>query len=189
MKKSILFAMFIGGVVAANAQTTPGSLTTEATLNVRLYPIQTIEINNTLNNTVNLDYKTADDYKNGVDAIQPNHLKVYSTGGFFVTVKSGATLGSTGITETIAANDIEVTASAGTEKPLSGATYEQAVKLTQTAKQLFSSTTGGNNSTFNIKYSTKTSGTATSDKYLNLYKNAQNPTIYTTKVLYTIAAQ
>ncbi|MEG0529562.1 MAG: hypothetical protein RR578_04425, partial [Bacilli bacterium] len=46
----------------------------QATLNVKLYPIQTIVIGG--NNTVNLEYKTKDNYLNGVTSDMKDHLVV-----------------------------------------------------------------------------------------------------------------
>lgn len=189
MKKSILFAMFLGSVFAANAQTTPGSLTTAATLNVRLYPIQTITINNTSGNEVNLDYKTADDYDEGVEVNQVDHLKIYSTGAFAVDVNSTtSTLTSTTLgSDPIDVEDITITATEGTN-PLVNADYSPGpVALGQAPVRLFSSKTGGNGSTVNVKYSTV--GNHAPDAYLNKHVNGQNATVYKTEVVYTIAAQ
>ena len=55
---------FILTIVAAMFSTKSFAQTAQANLNVKLHPIQTIVIGG--ENTVNLEYKTKDDYLNGV---------------------------------------------------------------------------------------------------------------------------
>ncbi|MDQ0477955.1 hypothetical protein [Chryseobacterium sp. MDT2-18] len=183
MKKGILFAMFLGGLFAANAQTATAQ--TSTTLNVRLHPIQTIVVN-PAQNEVNLDYVTAADYAKGVSSDQENHLVIYSTGAFAVTVNSltDQLTNSAFAGDNINSSDITITPSAGTSKPLAGATVTPAA-LSSTAKEVISSSIGANNATFNINYSAK----GDNDSYINKYHNVQNPTVYTTVVTYTIAAK
>lgn len=57
------------------------------TLNVNLYPIQTLLVN-TAQKEVNLEYNTREDYRNGVVSEQQDHLTIYSTGGFQVKVSA-----------------------------------------------------------------------------------------------------
>lgn len=57
------------------------------TLNVNLYPIQTLLVN-TAQKEVNLEYNTREDYRNGVVSEQQDHLIIYSTGGFQVKVSA-----------------------------------------------------------------------------------------------------
>lgn len=181
MKKSI----FIFSVIATSfSLTVNAQATSEATLNVNLYPIQTIVVN-PAQSTVNLDYKTTTDYANGVNSDQEDHLKVYSTGAFTVTVNSSTNqlTNSTFAADNINSQDITITPSAGTTKPLTGADLTVA-NLSTTAKEIISSDLGANNATFNINYSAKGS-----DAYINKYHKAQSPTVYTTKVIYTIAAK
>ncbi len=160
----------------------------QATVNVNLYPIQTIIVNAT-NATVDLDYITAADYNDGVDATIVDHLSIYSTGAFAVKIKSDlATLESTnaGITENIASSDILVTASAGTAaNTITGATYQGAVALTTTPQELFESATGGVNKSFTVNYAAK----GAANTYVNKYFNVENPTVYTTTVTYSIEAR
>ncbi len=186
MKKSILFAMFVGGVFVANAQLTP-TATGSVTLNVNLYPIQHIEVN-TLQSDVNLDYKNAEDYKDGVDVTLDDHLKIYSTGPFAVTVKSTTDKlkGIAGNSEEIDAANIKILASAGKTKALANTQYASAVSLSQGGAELFSnSQTGGNMNTFNVNYKAQ----HVEDLYMNKYKKGSTPTVYTTNVTYTIAVK
>lgn len=180
MKKLILTLGVIGGLFTAKSQTK----TDEAVLNVRLYPLQTIFVN-TAQKEVNLDYTNTSDYANGVAVDQKNHLTVYSTGAFNVTVNSKTDkLTTTAGSQVIEAADITVTPSEGSANALSGATFTP-VKLSTTPTTFISSTTGGVNKNFNVNYAAK----GDMDKYVNKYYNSQNPTVYTTQVVYTIAAQ
>src|SRR5690606_10990973 len=117
-KKGILFIGLLGGLFAANAQ---DSKTGEVTLNVNLYPLQSIVIN-AGQQTVDLDYITAANYENGVNKDQANHLKVFSTGAFEVNVNSKTDKLTSG-TDTIDASDITIAPSAGLVGNLSGLSY------------------------------------------------------------------
>ncbi|MCQ4036121.1 hypothetical protein [Kaistella montana] len=185
MKKSI----FIFSVIATLfSLTVNAQATSVATLNVNLYPIQTIVVNPT-QTTVNLDYKTTSDYANGVNLDQKDHLEVYSTGAFAVSVKSSSTqlTNSTFSADNINSSDITITPKPGTTNPLTGATLtpKQLSTSTTVGQEIISSDLGANNATFNINYAAK----GDSDNYINKYHNAQNPTVYTTTVTYTIAAK
>lgn len=151
------------------------------TLNVNLYPVQTIELNSSQSN-VNLDYKTNEDYKNGVQITEDNHLKVYSTGGFSIKVKSlQPNLTSTSENGTsIETSDIVVTAMKGSVNGMESFVATPVV-LSTSDTPLITSDTGANNKTFNINYSAKGG-----DKYINKYFKNQSPTVYTTQVFYSI---
>src|SRR5690554_8136294 len=99
MKKIILSSMMIAFGIAAQAQS-------NVTLNVKLNPIQTLVVN-PAQETVELEYSSKDDYANGVTSgALTDHLSVFSTGGFAVTVKSA----DTHLTNTVASGahgDIE----------------------------------------------------------------------------------
>jgi len=148
------------------------------TFNIRLHPIQTIEVT-PLQKVVNLDYMTKEDYEKGVDVDQPDHLRVYSTGGFAVRVESGTPIRKSGSTEEIDISDIVITPSAGsTEKP--DADYPE-VNLTPIPQELISSATGGVNRKFNINY--RAAGV---NKYVKKYVNLENPTVYSGTITYSI---
>ena len=185
MKKLAFFLTIFCGLVSgtAFAQEGVGPKTATATLNVKLLPIQTIVIGG--DNTVNLVYKTKEDYYNGVTANMNDHLIVYSTGGFAVKVKSdhkNLVFTKDGKTNTIAVNTINLVATLGKGNE-SESTFS-AVTLDKSDKNLISSTVGGTNLKFNVAYSGK-GGNA----YVNKYNNVENPTVYTTTVTYTIEAQ
>ncbi|MBW8362922.1 MAG: hypothetical protein K0M56_12150 [Kaistella sp.] len=178
MKKKTLFLNLAFAFFSATAAAQNSS---EVSLNISLYPIQTIVVN-TGTNTADLDYITQDDYKNGVNVTKEDHLKIYSTGGFTVRVKTiSPTLTNTlNNGSSIDAGDITVTVSKGTTNGIEGLAYN-SVPLSTADTELISSPFGGNNKTFNINYAAKGD-----DKYLNKYVKAQSPTVYTTQVVYSI---
>ena len=170
-----VFCALISGVSFAQAT---------ATLNVKLYPIQTILIGG--DNTVNLEYKTKDDYQNGVTANMKDHLVVYSTGGFAVNVKSeneDLIYTKDGLTSKIAANTINLQATLGTGNVLNSSSFSKVV-LDKSDKNLISSTVGGTDLKLNVAYNGKGN-----NDYVNKYYNVENPNVYTTTVTYTIEAQ
>src|SRR5690606_41588255 len=83
MKKMLIAAIAVLGItVTSQAQTT-------VTLNVKLKPIQTLVVN-PAQSQVDLNYSSTEDYLNGVVSMQEDHLKIYSTGGFQVKVRSAS---------------------------------------------------------------------------------------------------
>ena len=176
MKKIIITSIAILGVGAVKAQ--------NATLNVRLKPIQTLVVNNA-QKIVNLDYVTKADYANGVSSLNGDHLNIFSTGGFQVKVKSGnsALQNTNNGNKVIDANTIQIIATAGSDA-VDGAQYAQNVQLSNNETMIVSSSTGGVDKKINIEY--KGAGQNT---YLNNYIAGQDPTVYTTELTYTIISQ
>ncbi|AZA60394.1 MULTISPECIES: hypothetical protein [Chryseobacterium] len=173
MKQFLLSAAGLLAFATASAQ--------NVTLNVRLKPIQTLVVN-TSQKVVNLEYVTKDDYQNGVTSENPDHLNIYSTGGFQVKVKaSNAAMQNGG--KSIATNTILIKASAGSDV-LNGAQYSQDVQLSGSESTLVTSTSGGVNKKINIAY--KGAG---ANAYINNYIAGQDPTLYTTELTYTIVSQ
>lgn len=149
MKKSILFAMFFGGVFAANAQTntTAGPASANVTLNVNLSPLQSIVVNSKV---VDLNYVDSENYQQGVSATQAGHLTVFSTGDFKVSVMSNATeLTSTnGGTSPIDRGDIKIKATSvtgGTGTALTFTAAQTAVGLTGAPVEIGTGTAGTGN--------------------------------------------
>jgi len=173
MKQFLLSAAGLLAFATANAQ--------NVTLNVRLKPIQTLVVNSS-QKVVNLDYATTDDYANGVTSVNPDHLNIYSTGGFQVKVKSANAAMQNG-GKNIQANTIQIKATAGSEA-VNGAQYSQNVQLSANETTLVTSTNGGVNKKISIEY--KGAG---ANAYLDNYIAGQNPTLYTTELTYTIVSQ
>ncbi|MFV0176584.1 MULTISPECIES: hypothetical protein [unclassified Empedobacter] len=182
MKKLAFFLTIFCGLVSGMAL---AQKTASATLNVKLYPIQTILIEG--ENIVNLEYKSEKDYLNGVTANMNNHLSVYSTGGFAVKVKSDNEnleyTSTDGKDHKIALSTINLQASLGTGNPLNSPSF-RSVDLTNTDKRLISSTVGGTDLKFNVAYKGRGN-----NAYLNKYYSVETPNTYTTTLTYTIEAQ
>ncbi|NRT13141.1 hypothetical protein [Flavobacterium sp. 14A] len=172
MKNLIIASFIVLGLSTVQAQ--------NVTLNVKLRPIQTLVIN-TAQRSVDLEYASKDDYKNGVTSTNTDHLNIYSTGGFEVKVKS-ATASMTNGGKTINTNSIQLTPTAGTAA-LTGATYT-ALNLSADDKVLVTSTTGGVDKKISVAY--KGAG---ADAYLDNYIAGQTPTVYTTELTYTIVSK
>lgn len=183
MKKVVIASLVMLMGITTQAQTN----TDNATLNVRLNPIQTLVVN-PAQETVNLDYTTTNHYSTGVSSKQENHLNVFSTGGFEVKVKSSSaelTNASTaGPNGNINASTIQIVASQGKEQALANADYKSAVTLSTTEGVLVSSTKGARDKNIDIEY--KAAG---NDAYLDHYVANQTPTVFSTSVIYTIYAK
>lgn len=150
------------------------------TLNVKLSPIQTLTINDD-SRIVNLEYKTKEDYADGVSVVKADHIKIYSTGGFEIKVKSDGPL--VGTDDNINVSDIKITATKGTTNSLDPKFFDETALTVGQGATILTSGVGGVDQTFNVKYAA-----AGDNKYLNLYKG-ENPTVFTATVTYTILAQ
>jgi len=148
-------------------------------LNIVLKPIQTIIVN--YQQEVNLAYNTIDNYEEGVSTTIKDHLKIFSTGGFEVKVKSDSDL-SNGDGSNIESSDIEILAEKGTDNEVVNSVAGPVVL--GEPKTLINSNSGGRDLMYNITYNNESGG---KDKYINLYKNGANT--YSTQITYTIAAK
>ena len=184
MKKSIFITVL--SVFAIIFSSSAQQNTDNVTLNIKLHPIHTLVINSAQDHkTVDLEYKSKEDYSNGVNAVRANHLTVYSTGGYEIKVKSsGSELlnNKPGARGNIDASTVNITASNGS-KAQEGASYSTQA-LSATEGTIVSASTGGIDNNYNIEYRGK-NGNA----YLNHYVAGQNPTVYTTTVTYTIISR
>ncbi len=187
MKKFIqITAIMLSAVVVSNfaqAQTKEG-----VELSVIMKPIQILTINNT--GGVNLTYITKTDYDEGVTSDQKDHLTVYSTGGFNVTVESkDITLKNRNVNndETLASSGILITAALGTTNGFANVTkLGSGIPLNTTAKEIISNNKGGVDRNFDIIYKGRGG-----DAYVNKFFAADGgeESVYNTTVTYTIAAQ
>ena len=191
MKKLILFAAILFAGVSVVKADEPVTTTTAATtkdkttFNLNLYPIQSIMVN-TAHISVEMNYKTVDDYVNGVtDVEMADHLTVFSVGGFKVSVNSEAdNLENSTTSSKISASSIKLNVANGTTNPFT-ANYEADVALTKAPQQLFSSTTGTINSSFNVTFKGLGGNDFAKPEYFQLNGN---PTVHTTTVTYEITA-
>lgn len=172
--------MFIKNVIAIFALNFFGFSTqaqNSVTLNINLYPIQTLVVN-AEQKSVDLTYNTRDDYKNGVVSEQKDHLTIYSTGGFQVKVNAVATSATNEIVENIA-----VLPSSGS-KPLKNADVVYTQKnISEVAQPIILATKGAMNKNVNISY--KGAG----NDALVGFTNGKSPANHSYTIVYTIVSQ
>lgn len=177
-KELIITAAFSAFSMAAFAQTSD-----QVTLNINLYPIQTLEINSQ-QKVVNLDYISEQDYEKGVEMDQPDHINTFSTGGFTIRVNSTHQILSLTEGESIPSSDITITPLPGAANPLQSASFN-SVDLSSEPSVIITNDTGGINNTFGINYKAKGN-----NAYLSKYSNAiAGPTQYTTQIVYSMEAR
>ena len=176
----LLILSSILGVSALYAQ----SKSATTTLNIKLQPIQTIIVNG--NQTeVDIVYNTKNKYNNGVSVTEKDHLQVFSTGGFTVSVKSGGDFINTK-GGSIDAKDVLVSATEGTKSNEGSTEYAPATGLKTSSNNLITSNQGGRDLTFNVTYN---NAAGKSDNYINKYfAKDGTESVYTAIVTYTIAA-
>lgn len=83
MKNSLIILAFIMFAGISVFSQTSGTVN----INITLHPIQILKIN-PAQTEVALNYTDEDDYKNGVRNLQENHLTIYSSSGYEVSVFS-----------------------------------------------------------------------------------------------------
>lgn len=177
---SVLF--IISSVLGVNAVYSAGPTEANVTLNIKLNPIQTITVNPDADHKkVELIYTTEDDYNDGVIVVRTKHLKVFSTGGFQVKVKSGEFLSNGIATSNIAASDVTVKATASGHTIVNSVSEPVALG---TEKPFITSTQGGRSLEYDVTYNNEL---GKNDAYINHYQLKGNNT-FTTTVTYTIAA-
>jgi hypothetical protein len=152
------------------------------TLNIRLFPVQIIEVNPS-QEIIYLDYETTADYANGVQFEQPDHLSMYSTGGFVVKVSSIDVNMTAENGQVIPISDIIITPKQGVLNPLIGAAFSPAT-LSSEATTIITNNTGGMNKSFGIHYQTKGN-----NEYVDKYVDTGKPTVFSTNIVYAIEAR
>lgn len=181
-------ALIICGMVcvsSANANTSSGGTSARSepvTVNIKFTPIQSITVNPD-QSKVNLEYNSVNDYELGVSQKKENHLTVFSTGGFVVSVKSDGNFkkqGGSGASS-IDASDVRIEAERGSETELGNFT---SVTLSESEKALITSAKGGNKLNYNITYNNKAGANY---KYIDMYFDDDATSVYTATVTYTIA--
>lgn len=154
----------------------------DVTLNIRLFPIQIIEVNPS-QDILYLDYVTSADYANGVQLDQPDHLNMFSTGGFVVKVSSIKANMTAENGEFIPVSDIMITPKVGIQNPLVGAVFSPTT-LSSEAATIITNNTGGINKTFGIHYQAKGN-----NEYVDKYVDSGNPMLFSTNIVYSIEAR
>ncbi|MDD4009176.1 MAG: hypothetical protein PHQ67_05115 [Fermentimonas sp.] len=155
------------------------------TLKIKLQPIQTILVNPG-QTTVEFLYASTDNYSAGVTESRGDHLTVFSTGGFEVSVKANSdNFTRIGGTETIPVSDVKVTASNG--EKVNGAETFSDIVLSTSAGTVIGAGKGGRDLTYNVSYDNSAGG---ADKYIDNYIATDGTeSVYTAEITYTIAAK
>lgn len=157
------------------------SLNTQAqnsvSLNVNLYPIQSIVINPNQQDVV-LNYITKEDYNKGVQSEQTDHLIIYSTGGFQIRVNS-----IVNSSKNPPLNSLSIAPSPGSKPIPSNNVSYTSKNLSELEQSIITSTTGGIDRNFNISY--KGAG---NDMYIEYYDSSTTPKNYTYNIVYTIVS-
>ena len=164
------------------------STSDQVVLNLKFKPVQSITVA-TNQKTIDFVYANQDNYDIGVTkAPQEKHLKVFSSGGFDISVKAdNENFTSTNTELIIPVSHITVKAlkNAGNTKE----TYTFTPKaLSATAQTIISSTGGGRNLEFDVEYD-NTMDVNNEDYFaLGYNKNylTDDATVFTTNLTYTI---
>lgn len=174
-------AFIICGMVCVNSVKAQDVVT----VNLKFKPVQSIVVNSN-SKTVDLEYATKENYRDGVYKTIADHLTVFSTGGFEVSVnaenenfvRTGAGGG------TISVSHVILSAEEGSTSNPEFTSNNVTLSTTPTA--LITSTAGGNELKYSVTYDNRTEG---SDyKYINKYIHSDTPeSVYTAQVTYTIA--
>jgi hypothetical protein len=180
-------ALVICGMVCVNSVKAEGTPTNsdQVTVNIKFQPIQSIVVN-PVPETVDLVYATKEDYNNGVYKTIADHLTVFSTGGFVVSVKADNENFVRTNGGTIPVNHVILSAEEGSTTNPEFTSGEVALSTTSTA--LITSTGGGNELKYSVTYDNRTEGSGY--KYIDKYIHPDNQeSVYTAQVTYTIATK
>jgi hypothetical protein len=181
-------ACIISGLVCVNSVKAEGGPTNtdNVTVNIKFSPIQSIVVTSAQKN-VDILYASTDHYNNGVSVTKDDHLTVFSTGGFQVSV------GTTTANFTRAgAGGGDIPVADVTVKAANGSTTNPEptfadVALSTTPAALITTTKGGRDLKYSVTYDNTEGG---SDKYIDKYISSDGTeSVYTATVTYTIAAQ
>lgn len=186
IKKIITVTLFlIGGLtLTATVRAEGGGVLTKndaVTVNIKFQPIQSITVNSG-QKVVDIVYETKEDYNKGVSVTKDDHLTLFSTGGFVVSVASdGDFIKHEGKGASfISAKDVVIEAAIGSNTTIG--TFTKA-PLSTGGETLISADKGGSSLKYNITYN-NTAGA--NDRYINHYFHDDAESVYTAKVTYTI---
>ncbi len=181
--------LFVGALIAASlfsVNSVMAQATDNVVVNLKFQPIQSIVVTSGAEG-VNLVYANKTDYSNGKSETVSDHLEIFSTGGFVVTVKAETDFTSTSTgAVAIPASHVKVTAANGTGNTKEYGAGLPEVTLSSTEAQNFiASETGGTGLKFDVSYNNVGgANNAYIDKYI--HPNVTE-TVYAATVTYTIA--
>ena len=189
----LIVALFsVNGVMAQVQDYTTNATTTSAVkVSLIFNPIQSIQVNPD-QKEINFEYSTPNDYTQGIDEksqLKEDHLTVYHSGPFNVTITSTNFVNTNNSTDIITGDHVLVSAVIGkSSTDFQGTiTPATAVSLNQNAagSQFIASDNGAMGLTFDVLYDHSNANIA---DYLKRNLNNKKTT-YQATVTYTIAAQ
>lgn len=179
-------ALIICGLVCVNsvkAEGTP-STTDNVTLNIKFKSVQSITVT-AAQKPVDLEYYSLENYRDGVSKTLNDHLTVFSTGGFVVSVSTESANFERATGGSIPVGDVTVTAENGSTSAANPSFTPVDVTLSTTPTALITTTAGGNELKYDITYNNADAGGAYN--YINKYRHDDATSVYTATVTYTIA--
>lgn len=196
-KISIAIVVFFVAVIGAKAQTAAPS--TKVQLNVILTPMLSLEIgqhdqgaNGDYADVVNLEYKTAKDYNDGVSKTLAGHLKATSIGSGFKVYASASSSNLnrvSGGNEQLTGDLVTVKVGSGQAKVIRDMGNKAGKVGTNAEDMGFGFQTGSTGSVIAKELDVTYAGASLKDK-LDLLKNNNGQKVtYTVDVLYSIIAQ
>lgn len=156
------------------------------TVNIRFLPIQTITVQPSQKVT-DLLYATPEDYENGVSVTQDDHLTIFSSGGFQVSVTADdADFTRSGGSETIPLSEVIIRAADGSYSGPRARYTETA--LSTTPVPIIEAEDGGRDLKYNITYDNRIAGS--SQKYIDKYVKSDGvETVFSANITYTITTR
>ena len=182
--------LFAGALIAAslfsvNSVMAQATASDNVTVNLKFKPVMSITVDGS---DVTLSYDEVADYANGLttEAI-PNHIKIYSTGGFEVKVKAEGNFTRTAGGE-IPVGEVLIVATGGTgASDNSEYAEKKSLNTTEGGETLVTKATGGVDINYNVEYDN--TAAAKDNKYIDKYIAGDTGSVYSTTVTYFIAAK
>lgn len=170
----ILFTFVMFAVLSSAFSQTSGSVA----INISLHPIQILKINPTQSEVL-ISYENEEDYQQGVVSVQENHLTVFSTSGFEVSVFSSALPEIETQGREVQLTPIQI----GVQAPesASGAINVGNIQLQHFKQNIISS----NRQDFGISFDIEYQGLG-ENIYLEHQSKNMQPSVLSTKVIYSI---
>lgn len=177
-------ALLVAGLLIAVNRAEAQSGSDHVTINIKFRPVRTIVVTSA-QKTVDILYASTSDYQDGVSVTHNDHLTVFSTGGFLVSVEaSDPNFTRVGGTETIPVDDVTIRAFNGSDNGVN-ATFSDVPLSTDPTTPLITSDKGGRNLKYGITYDNTVAGSG--NQYINKYVSTDKPeTVYTSQITYTI---
>lgn len=182
----IFFSWVVACLILSTFQVSAQSGSDNVTINITFRPVQTISVSPG-QKTIDILYASVSDYQSGIAVTRDDHLTVFSTGGFLVSVEaSSENFTRVGGAETIPVKDVIIRAVDGTDNA-AGAEFSEVVLSTAPAA-LITSSNGGRDLKYGITYDNSTGGGA--NQYINRYESGDEAeTVYRSRITYTITTR